>query len=492
MNKTKLSILKFLIITFFVFCQLNAHALKDVKVAEWSFFVYAQTKNDLNNFFAKNLRDMAKVGSSDKLNVVVQWEQPKKIGTWRYKVQKGSIDLDYHTSALTGKNIAKDVIDFFKWGVAKYPAKHYALILSGHGSGPIDPSYFANRGILFDWENRTYLNNQQLVEMLDGIKRDVLGGKKLELLGLDACLMASLETDYQIKDRVEYLVASQEQEHADGWFFSEIFKDLNSKSLNASQLGYLIVDAYKRFYEKRFDWYTQSAVNISEIEILKNNLNQILIGIQNCKKLYGNSFTNVIRSARNNCAQFNVPIYVDLHSFYSELYNQLKAGKKSPSEINDGFVNYVISNEFLNNSKDVENRENLVFKDLTETPTNCLDLTSTTSSDKVELQVQDNTMSLLDEISSSIVSSEDELTLLAESSDINFKSGEIENLKNDLWVGMKAIEKIVIANTVGKNIARAKGISIYFPKSSNVDNSYMKTEFAKNTLWVQFLVDNMR
>ena len=61
-----------------------------------------------------------------------------------------------------------------------------------------------------------------------------------------------------------------------------------------------------------------------------------------------------------------------------------------------------------------------------------------------------------------------------------------QQLKKYLQEGLSLItQSIVIANTVGKNLQRARGVSIYFPER-RIHNSYMRTEFAKNK-WVEFL-----
>ncbi len=52
--------------------------------------------------------------------------------------------------------------------------------------------------------------------------------------------------------------------------------------------------------------------------------------------------------------------------------------------------------------------------------------------------------------------------------------------------GRSLIQKSVIANTVGKNLHNAKGITIYLPKD-RIHSSYRKTLFAENNHWIYFL-----
>ena len=51
-------------------------------------------------------------------------------------------------------------------------------------------------------------------------------GQPLDLLGMDACLMATLEVAYQVRNSVRYLVASEELVPGHSWPYDTIFGDL--------------------------------------------------------------------------------------------------------------------------------------------------------------------------------------------------------------------------------------------------------------------------
>ena len=59
-------------------------------------------------------------------------------------------------------------------------------------------------------------------------------------------------------------------------------------------------------------------------------------------------------------------------------------------------------------------------------------------------------------------------------------------LKRLLSGTLEVIEKVVIANTVGKEVKRATGISIYFPQFL-IHKSYYQNSFANKTNWLRFL-----
>jgi hypothetical protein len=65
------------------------------------------------------------------------------------------------------------------------------------------------------------------------------------------------------------------------------------------------------------------------------------------------------------------------------------------------------------------------------------------------------------------------------------------SLKNDLLSklneGMQLIERIVIANTTGRNLKNAQGIAIYFPERG-IHNSYQEAVFLTSNAWGSLLM----
>jgi hypothetical protein len=469
--------------------------------ADWTFLIYAQTKNDLNVYFLQNLRDMAQVGSNDRLNIIVQWEQPKRDGIWRYKVEKGKVHLDQHLANSANNGCVNDVVDFARWGVSKYPAKHYAFILSSHGSGIIDPTFWkdslgfnvtkldeTSRGILFNWENKSYMTNQHLSQTLKQIKNDILG-KKLELLIMDACLMSTVEMQYQVKDYANFFVGSEEQSSAIGLTFSDFFRDLANKYLTPFELSALMVNTYKQYYEEKFDWYTQSAVNLEDVSLIKDNLDQIVLHITECEQAYGKSAVkNFVKRARKSCLQFNVPIYVDLHSFYSSLYAELQNGiLKEGSESNDMFSELYFGEESLDLAYTLSLIEDPEFENYLATYSDFFEDNQNCENQICNLDNLDQEM-----LTSTFTKTDLTNTTSTKSISQDTKSNLVEKLKNDLIVGMKLIESSVVASVSGSSMSKAKGLSIYYPKNRVIDASYLKTEFAKDSLWLDFLKEHTR
>jgi len=419
--------------------------------ANWTMLIYAQAKNSLAQFAYKNFYDMAQIGSNKNLNILVQWYQPKQSGTWRYKVEKGKLVLKENiTTPSDGTNV-KDLVDAMQWAVKNYPAHKYSLVLWNHGIGILDPVWgesslmispkivnnnpriqlagitmpetgmtgtgtintghkrapLKKRGVLFNEESKTYMNNQELLEALSQIKTKVLKNKKLDLLGMDTCLMAMVEVGYQVRNYAHYLVGSEEVELAYGWPYNPLVADLTAKNLTPLQFAQTIVKNYEDFYKNKINFYTQSAIDLKKINLIKPTLNHFVDTIRACKKIDKPGITKAVKKARKQCLQFSTRSYIDAYSFFEELSGQLSR---------------------------------------------TYDKKYTRLSYKLRTA--------------------------------------ITKLKKALTANMTVIKNIVVANTSGKYLSGAQGLSIYFPETT-MSACYEKTLFAQDCSWTDFVEETL-
>jgi hypothetical protein len=203
---------------------------------EWTVLVYMAGDNDLEPYLVNNLIALEKVGSSPKINVVAELDRGDKPrspvtkwkGSRRFLVQK-SDDPKKITSApvqdLGDVNMADPahLSDFVQWGMKNYPAKHYMLIINDHGygfmgaaddKGSKDTMNLPGLGKAFK-EITEQMNRDTVV---DGVKdASQKTGKKIDIIGFDACLMGQVEVAYELKDYADLMVASQEVIGSGGW-----------------------------------------------------------------------------------------------------------------------------------------------------------------------------------------------------------------------------------------------------------------------------------
>ena len=100
---------------------------------------------------------------------------------------------------------------FLDYGYARYPAERHALILWGHGGGPVE-------GMAGDGQAGG--DSLSLEEIRAALSESVPAEEKLSWIGFDACLMATLETALSVADYADYMIASQAREESSGWNYS--------------------------------------------------------------------------------------------------------------------------------------------------------------------------------------------------------------------------------------------------------------------------------
>lgn len=317
--------------------------------ASWTMLVYIAADNNLAPYAVSNINDMsAGLASTSGTNILVQWDKPNDNKTWRYKITPGGkIDVATLSSEM-GYNPATELVDSMRWAIKNYPADHYALVLWDHGSGIADFAQGSTRsfsaclnwlnllpmpmarGILYDDSQKTCLTNQGLTYALEQIKKML--GKNLDLVAMDACLMAMVEVAYQMRGLVDTFVGSQQTIPGYGYPYSQFIRplSLNPAQTTPLQLAQNMVASYKAFYttnEPTPD-FTLSTIDITSIDVIKQNIDQFLTAVASCNKIDASKTKSIITAARKASISFEMPEYIDLYSFYANILNQTK--KLSP------------------------------------------------------------------------------------------------------------------------------------------------------------------
>ena len=112
--------------------------------------------------------------------------------------------------------------NFIVWARSRYPAEHSALILADHGNGLT--------GAMYSDSYKSFITVPQLGQALAEATEN--GARKLDVLYMDACLMAMLEDAYQWRDYVNYYVASENLGWAwhGGGDYGKPLRDLKSEN----------------------------------------------------------------------------------------------------------------------------------------------------------------------------------------------------------------------------------------------------------------------
>lgn len=154
---------------------------------------------------------------------------------------------------------------FLRFCTAQYPADHAALVFWNHGGGSVG-------GIAYD--EQFHFDSLSLVEVstaMEAVYGDTPETPPLELVGFDACLMASIDTAAALQGYAKYMVASQELEPGIGWEYTGIVEALaGTPGITGAGLGQVICDSYAaacRDYGLAED-ITLSVIDLTRLDVL--------------------------------------------------------------------------------------------------------------------------------------------------------------------------------------------------------------------------------
>ncbi len=342
----------FLMLTMLVFCLMVSGQVK------WTFMVYLDGDNDLEEFAMLDFNEMERVGSSADVNIIVQFDRIPDYdttqGDWsetrRYKVIKDT-DTNKITSPvlqnLGEKNMgdSSTLISFIEWTKTNYPANNYALILWNHGGGwrkkstgheiISTSSVFENKSaeqirqlLLKSRDKQNLITSENVVKDVcwDDTDADHLSSKEVsqalkmsnfhpDIIAFDACLMAMIENCFQLKNNAGILVGSEETEPGDGWKYNTLLEDLKSNpNITTRALSDKMVQRYGESYIN--NEVTQSAIDLSKIKPIVTALDSMVSYI-----IRRDSFWDTIADVYINTESYDEPDNLDLADFANELYN---------------------------------------------------------------------------------------------------------------------------------------------------------------------------
>lgn len=210
--------------------------------------VYVIGDNDLEAFAVEDLLEMSAAGSSDDVNIIAMVDRhpdydDADVGPisdfedTRAVVIESAGSLEAGPGSELNMGHPDTLADFIAGAATAHPADRYALVLWDHGAGWVGmgPDETDGGDIL------------DLAEIDDGIERGLAaaGIDKLDLLGFDACLMATFEVASTVAGHARYLLASEELEPGHGWDYEVLRTIVERPTIEAQDLGAVLIDGYR-------------------------------------------------------------------------------------------------------------------------------------------------------------------------------------------------------------------------------------------------------
>lgn len=177
----------------------------------------------------------------------------------RFRIEEGRLTVD---AALPARNMgeAGTLADFIQYARTCYPAEKTVLVLWDHGDGPVGG---------FGCDDLCGGDSLMLTELDAALAAAGCDRQPLEVIGLDACCMATLETALTFSPYARYMVASQEMEPAGGWDYTAM---ASLPGTGPKEAALLLAQQY---YAKNAASYPAATVSVTDLAALEGLAQQV-------------------------------------------------------------------------------------------------------------------------------------------------------------------------------------------------------------------------
>ena len=233
---------------------------------DWTVMIYLNGSNleSQNGEASRNLASLLNVQLAENVTVLVytggtaKWQNSSINASSNqiWLIQDRQLVL-LETYNRQNMGSSATLAQFIEYGQSYVPYDRKALILWDHGGGSIE-GFGADENYNFDGLYLYELENA-MAQGYDGVPFD--------LIGFDACLMASVETASVFAPYARALVASEEVEPGGGWDYYAMFHQLSlDTTMTGEEFGIVVTDSY---YKKYSNTATEGYITCSVIDLTK-------------------------------------------------------------------------------------------------------------------------------------------------------------------------------------------------------------------------------
>ncbi len=229
---------------------------------------------DLQSDCVNDLYEMCAAEIPDNVTVVVQaggaseWDDSRLRANRINRFTIADYDFsDVEVCAWQNMGAQETLEDYLDWAVSTYPADRYMLVFWNHGGG-------SNSGVCFD-ETADY-DGLTIHEINDALYNFTEANPDfhLDVIGFDACLMATYEIAAHMQYYADFMVASEELEPGLGWNYAWLDALGENPALDAQGIGVAIADAYMEacLDENPDDYLSMSVLYLPAMEYLVSTM----------------------------------------------------------------------------------------------------------------------------------------------------------------------------------------------------------------------------
>jgi len=284
-----------------------------------------------NGFASTDMSEMMEVELPDNVQVVIQtggsfsWDNDFVTANRTCRFLYAGSEIE-QVDELELQNMGErdTFADFLSFCNENYPADHQAVIIWNHGGGSVAGVAFDE---VFDNDSLTIIDIYDALSSVFGYSEE---NPPIELMGFDACLMATVDTAFALNGVAKYMVASEETEPGCGWNYTGFLQVLaDNPGIGGATLGKAICDSY---YEGCDINASADGVTLSVIDLTKAPL---------LMAAYNNVGVEALATA---CEDSGVLTYFGRNADSCEKYG--------PNDDNEGYTNMVDLGDLVNSCSD--------------------------------------------------------------------------------------------------------------------------------------------
>jgi len=292
---------------------------------DWLIMLYMAGDNNLDHEMVLSLQLLLDVGPLEGDAIVAEFDSRRPgSGTKRYdftdpKPPPEGYRLKAYEAeerAETSTGDPETLTAFLNWAEGRYSAQRRLLILSGHGSGTTEDF------LMRDENADDFLSIHELKEALenagfakDGKKPE--DGKKLDIIGMDACYMSMAEICYELRKQESILIGAEGLVPTLGWPYSKFLmraleeKACKKRPLDTNEVATLIVKEFVEHYEAYDTSVDLAAIRLKSMDALKEKFVSLVAPLRQQLKI-DPEVRNRLTSAHWNAQTFKSDQFVDL------------------------------------------------------------------------------------------------------------------------------------------------------------------------------------
>ncbi|MDB5099168.1 MAG: fibronectin type protein [Cyanobacteria bacterium RYN_339] len=236
-----------------------------------TFLTYKALDNNLSDQLPEHMNVLERAGSSTNVNAIALTDGSDKGDTREYYIRQDgdfkAITSPYHAVGRGGELDSGDAASLaraVKWGAKSYPSRFRWVDVNNHGGG-----YY---GICQDEDTTHIIRLPQLAGAL-------ASAGKIDVLSFDACLMATAEVAFELRNAAKVLVASEDESFALGMNYDVTLAAL-AKQPQVDALAMsrdMVLRANRKGSDARLP--TISAIDLSKAEGVKGAVDQLAVAL---------------------------------------------------------------------------------------------------------------------------------------------------------------------------------------------------------------------